>query len=134
VIGEQLGGCIGRAFPLHHQHRCLVALAQARQAAERPGCRPLAGEGITAAGPVPAAIEPHPMQENLAALAAQAEPLDPEQRVPRRIAVTPLGDGALVQRRRSGIGRWRFRLAPVPFPVLTGWGRCRPVPSGSRPR
>ena len=72
LLREQQRGCIGRALTFHYQHRCLGAFAQARQAIERPGCQPFAGEGIAAAGPMPAAIEPHAMQKSLAAAAARA--------------------------------------------------------------
>jgi hypothetical protein len=57
------------------------------------------------------------MQEGLAALAAQAEALDPEQLVACRIAVAPLGDGTLIQCGRRGVDGRKLRLAPGPAAV-----------------
>jgi len=57
------------------------------------------------------------MQEGLAAFAAQAEALNPEQLVSRSIAVAPLGNGALIEGWRRSVGGRELRLPPGPFAV-----------------
>lgn len=124
MLREQASGGIGRALTFHHQHWSFWSLAQARKAVERTRCRPLAGEGIAAAGAMPVAIQPDPVQEGLTA-AAQSDPLDPEQLGACRIAVTPLGDGTPIQWGWRGVGGWELGLSPGPAAVArqacSGW-------------
>ena len=136
VIRKQQGRPVRGALTLDDQHRGLGGLQQLGQPVEGPWGRPLAAEGVAAAGAMPAAVQPGAVDEDFVGLPPGhlrrlRDPLDPEIRIGRISAVGMLLLGSAQLRRRRAC-RWRRgdprRPAAAPG---GGWrGECW----GDRPR